>query len=57
MISDHDMKLPAGYDPTARPWYKDNVGATATVMTAPYLDLSTKKLVISFVAPANKNGT
>ncbi|MBS1228403.1 MAG: hypothetical protein H6R17_1680 [Proteobacteria bacterium] len=57
MIADHDMKLPAGYDPTARPWYKDNVGATATVMTAPYLDLSTKKLVISFVAPANKNGT
>ena len=57
MISDHDMKLPAGYDPTARPWYKDNVDAAATVMTAPYLDLSTKKLVISFVAPAKKNGT
>ena len=57
MISDHDMKLPADYDPTARPWYKDNVGAAATVMTAPYLDLSTKKLVISFVAPATKNGT
>ena len=57
MIADHDMKLPAGYDPTIRPWYKDNVGAAATVMTAPYLDLSTKKLVISFVAPANKNGT
>ena len=57
MIADHDMKLPAGYDPTVRPWYKDNVGAAATVMTAPYLDLSTKKLVISFVAPAHKNGT
>ena len=57
MIADHDMKLPAGYDPTARPWYKDNVDAAATVMTAPYLDLSTKKLVISFVAPAKKNGT
>ena len=56
MIADHDMKLPAGYDPTIRPWYKDNVGAAATVMTAPYLDLSTKKLVISFVAPAKKNG-
>ena len=57
MLSDHDMKLPAGYDPTIRPWYKDNVSASATVMTAPYLDLSTKKLVISFVAPAKKNGT
>ncbi len=56
MIADHDMKLPAGYDPTIRPWYKDNVDAAATVMTAPYLDLSTKKLVISFVAPAHKDG-
>ena len=56
MISDHDMKLPAGYDPTIRPWYKDNVDAAATVMTAPYLDLSTKKLVISFVSPAKKSG-
>ena len=34
MIQDHDMQLPAGYDPTARPWYKDNVNATSTVMTA-----------------------
>ena len=57
MIADHDMKLPPGYDPTARPWYKDNVNATATVMTAPYIDMSTKKLVISFVAPAQRNGT
>jgi len=57
MIADHDMQLPAGYDPTARPWYKDNVNATGTVMTAPYIDMSTKKLVISFVEPVKKNGT
>ena len=56
MIQDHDMQLPAGYDPTGRPWYKDNVNATGTVMTAPYIDLSTKKLVISFVQPVHKNG-
>ena len=56
MIADHDMQLPAGYDPTARPWYKDNVGAKDTVMTAPYIDMSTKKLVISFVQPVHKNG-
>jgi len=56
MIADHDMQLPAGYDPTIRPWYKDNVGASGTVMTAPYIDMSTKKLVISFVSPAKKNG-
>jgi len=57
MIADHDMQLPAGYDPTARPWYKDNVNATSTVMTDPYIDMSTKKLVISFVEPVKKNGT
>jgi len=57
MIADHDMQLPAGYDPTARPWYKDNVNATGTVMTDPYIDMSTKKLVISFVEPVKKNGT
>lgn len=57
MIADHDMKLPAGYDPTSRPWYKDNVGATGTVMTAPYIDMSTRKLVISFVQPVHKSGS
>ena len=57
MITDHDMQLPAGYDPTGRPWYKDNVNATSTVMTDPYIDVSTKKLVISFVEPLKKNGT
>lgn len=36
MIADHDMKLPDGYDPTQRPWYKDNVSASGTVMTDPY---------------------
>ncbi|WP_417068495.1 methyl-accepting chemotaxis protein [Niveibacterium terrae] len=56
MIADHDMQLPAGYDPTVRPWYKDNVGAPGTVMTAPYLDMSTHKMVISFVAPVTRNG-
>ena len=57
MITDHEMNLPAGYDPTSRPWYKDNVNAAGTVMTAPYVDASTNKLVISFVEPVKKNGS
>jgi len=56
MLGDHDMGLPPGYDPTSRPWYKENVNATGTVMTAPYIDMSTHKLVISFVAPVHKHG-
>ena len=57
MIADHDMKLPADYDPTSRPWYKDYREATETMVTAPYLDMSTQKLVISFVSPAKKGSS
>jgi methyl-accepting chemotaxis protein len=56
MLTDHEMSLPSGYDPTKRPWYQDNVNASGTVMTPPYVDMSTHKLVISFVAPVHKNG-
>ncbi|MFT4172575.1 MAG: methyl-accepting chemotaxis protein [Rhodocyclaceae bacterium] len=56
MITDHDMQLPAGYDPTGRPWYKDYADSKGTSMTAPYVDMSTHKLVLSFVAPISLNG-
>lgn len=40
----------AGMDPTQRPWYKDARSA-GIGFTAPYVDLTTKKLVISAYAP------
>ncbi len=41
--------LPPGYDPTARPWYQQAAAASGQpVLTAPYLDAATKKLVVTF---------
>jgi len=45
-----------GYNPTARPWYKDAKKAGAMIVTKPYKDSSTGKLVISIATPLIKNG-
>ncbi|MFN3692093.1 MAG: cache domain-containing protein, partial [Fervidobacterium sp.] len=43
-----EEKLPEGYDPRVRPWYKDAVANTGQiVVTEPYADASTGKLVIT----------
>ena len=47
--------LPADYDPTSRPWYQLAAKESGPVVTDPYLDAGTKKLVITFAA-AVKNG-
>lgn len=43
--------LPAGYDPTARPWYKQAAAAGAPVVTPPYISASDGKLVVTFAVP------
>ncbi|WP_374537795.1 methyl-accepting chemotaxis protein [Chitinimonas taiwanensis] len=45
------QNLPEGYDPTGRPWYKQASEAGKTIITEPYLDAATKKLVISMASP------
>ncbi|MGE4529566.1 MAG: methyl-accepting chemotaxis protein, partial [Rhodospirillaceae bacterium] len=37
---------PAGYDPRKRPWYGAAVKAKALTFSAPYVDVTTQKLVI-----------
>ncbi|ANH68591.1 methyl-accepting chemotaxis protein [Mitsuaria sp. 7] len=49
------QNLPADYDPTARPWYTGAAGASGTVLTAPYMDASKGRLVVTFAA-ADKSG-
>jgi len=49
MLALHPM--PAGYDPTARPWYKQAVETGKPVLTAPYVDATTGKLVVTFAEP------
>ncbi len=47
--------LPPDYDPTSRPWYQLASASAQSVVTEPYLDAGTNKLVITF-ASAVKDG-
>ena len=49
--------VPADYDPTSRPWYQQVLKADAPVVTAPYVDAGTGKLVVTFAVPVKENGT
>lgn len=40
--------VPADYDPTGRPWYKQAESAGRPVVTPPYIDAGTGKLVVTF---------
>ncbi|UDF32081.1 UNVERIFIED_ORG: methyl-accepting chemotaxis protein (plasmid) [Roseateles sp. XES5] len=51
-----DAKMPEGYDPRKRGWYKDTVARGAPVLTDPYVDSATQKLVISATAPVMRDG-
>ena len=48
--------VPADYDPTIRPWYQQVVKADAPVVTAPYVDAGSGKLVVTFAVPVKDNG-
>ncbi len=48
--------IPPGYDPTARPWYKQAVAAGQPVVTPPYVSASTGKLVVTFATPVVRDG-
>jgi len=49
--------IPADYDPTIRPWYQQAVKADAPIVTAPYVDAASGKLVVTFAVPVKENGT
>ncbi|MGM3175023.1 methyl-accepting chemotaxis protein [Dickeya lacustris] len=49
--------IPANYDPTVRPWYQQAVREGKAVATAPYLDMATNTIVVSFVAPVLDGST
>lgn len=49
--------LPAGYDPTARPWYKQVVAAGHPIVTSIYRDAVTGKPTFSFVAPVMRDSS
>jgi methyl-accepting chemotaxis protein len=51
-----DAKMPEGYDPRARPWYKDALKSSGPTITEPYLDATTGNLVITVVDAVSKAG-
>ncbi|MEN5090270.1 methyl-accepting chemotaxis protein [Pseudomonas protegens] len=51
-----DSKMPDGYDPRARPWYKSAESTNGSALTEPYIDLASGQLVISIVDSVLKAG-
>ncbi|TDG03528.1 methyl-accepting chemotaxis protein [Paraburkholderia guartelaensis] len=52
-----DIKsVPAGYDPTARPWYEKAAKVGKPVVTLPYVDASSGLLVVTFAVPIVRDG-
>ncbi|MEQ9861583.1 methyl-accepting chemotaxis protein [Pectobacterium cacticida] len=43
--------IPNDYNPTIRPWYQQAVKEGKPLVTEPYIDAGTHKLVVSFAAP------
>lgn len=56
MISGDGWIAPADYDCTQRDWYKEAVSKDALIYTAPYLDATSNKMVITIAKPLKKDG-
>ena len=51
-----DSKMPDGYDPRTRPWYKDALNSTTSSLTEPYIDAATGQMVITIGTAVKKAG-
>ncbi|WP_371322794.1 methyl-accepting chemotaxis protein [Dechloromonas sp. ZY10] len=58
MVFSKHSEVPAGYDPTQRPWYQgaEQAGEKGVFVTKPYVDAFTGQLIISIAAAARKEG-
>ena len=52
-----EVELPAGYDPTGRPWYTDAVNKDGFIWTPPYTDATDKSVVVISAALPVKNSS
>ena len=50
-----DAKMPEGYDPRQRPWYKQAVAADKPMLTPPYM-AAVGGLIVTIAMPVKKNG-
>jgi len=56
IISSDPAGLPEGFDPTSRPWYIQAVQAKKPIVTNPFIDVITNKLIVTTAAPHIDNG-
>ncbi|MFB9134954.1 methyl-accepting chemotaxis protein [Vibrio olivae] len=57
MIENDDGWTPgADYDPRTRPWFKGPKNARKLTVTAPYLDMASKKIIVSIGTPVYQDG-
>ncbi|MFA0086676.1 methyl-accepting chemotaxis protein [Vibrio sp. 10N.261.51.F12] len=57
LVSNDGWVPDADYDSRTRPWYKEAKAARETIITDPYVDSSSKNVIISLGSPINdKNG-
>ena len=57
MVFSKPSEVPAGYDPTQRPWYQGAEQAGQGIfVTKPYIDAFTSQMIISIAAAARKDG-
>ena len=54
IVFSHEQNLPPGYDPTSRPWYQSAAAKGEVVLTDPYADAATKRLVVTFANPVKE---
>ncbi|MCP2019642.1 UNVERIFIED_ORG: methyl-accepting chemotaxis protein [Pseudomonas reinekei] len=51
-----DAKMPDGFDPRVRPWYKGAENSGTPTLTEPYIDAATGQLIISMATASKKAG-
>ena len=51
-----DAKMPAGFDPRVRPWYKGAESSSTATVTEPYIDAATGQTIISIATASKKAG-
>jgi methyl-accepting chemotaxis protein len=54
--ADPTTTVPAGFDPTVRPWWKLALQRDATAITAPFMSVSDHKLVVTIATPVKRDG-
>jgi len=51
-----DAKMPDGFDPRVRPWYKGAQNSNTPTLTEPYIDAATGQTIISLAMASTKAG-